>query len=95
MPPVKRLVLDLLKPHDPDIVEFARHLGDADEVTGVNIAVIENDRDVQNVKLTVEGTDVDPQYVEDAVDDLGGTVHSVDEVACGDRIVEERRTPQE
>ncbi|MFC3476901.1 DUF211 domain-containing protein [Halobacterium litoreum] len=95
MPPVKRLVLDLLKPYDPDIVEFASKIAEADGVDGVNAAVVENDRDVQNVKLTAEGADIDPEYVADAIADLGGTVHSVDEVVCGERLVEERRTPQE
>lgn len=93
--PIRRLVLDLLKPHDPTTVEFAQRVGRADGVTGVNAMVIEVDADVENVKLTVEGDDVDYEAVSAVIDDLGGSVHSVDEVACGDHLVEESETPQD
>jgi len=95
MPPVLRLVLDLLTPHDPGPVAYARRLADVDGVDGVNVALIETDKEVENVKLTVEGDDVRVDPIEAAVDDLGGTIHSIDEVACGERLVEESRTPQD
>jgi hypothetical protein len=95
MAPVKRLVVDLLKPYDPDVVELARVTAGIDGVDGVNAAVLENDKDVQTVKLTAEGDDVSPDAVADAVSDLGGAVHSIDEVVCGERLVEERPTPQD
>ena len=93
--PIRRLVLDLLKPHDPTTVEFARHVAAVDGVTGVNAMVIEVDADVENLKLTVEGDDVDFDGVEAAISALGGSLHSVDEVACGDHLVEESETPQD
>jgi len=95
MPPVLRLVLDVLKPHDPDIVTLARHVADAESVSGVNATLVETDREVQNIKLTVEGEDLHPAAVEDLAEDLGATVHSIDEVVCGDRLVEEVTTPQD
>jgi hypothetical protein len=84
-----------MKPHDPGAVTFARQIAAVDTVSGVNLALIETDREVENVKLTVEGEDLSVAAVEDAVTDLGGTIHSVDEVACGERLIEERRTPQD
>ncbi len=84
-----------MKPYEPDVVEFARELATLDGVAGVNAAVVENDQEVQTVKVTAEGDDVDPDALADVVGDLGGSVHSVDEVVCGDRLVEERRTPQD
>jgi hypothetical protein len=95
MTSVKRIVLDLLKPHDPDIREFATSAATCPGVDGVNAVLIETDREVQNIKLTVEGDSVDDDAVFEAVRDLGGTVHSVDEVACGERLVEESPTPQD
>jgi hypothetical protein len=95
MTSLKRLVLDLLKPHDPDMREFARATADCPGVDGVNAMLIETDRKVQNIKLTVEGDSVDDEAVFEVIRDLGGTVHSVDEVACGERLIEESQTPQD
>ncbi|WP_435072896.1 DUF211 domain-containing protein [Halorubrum sp. HHNYT27] len=92
---VRRLVLDLLKPHDPDVVAFAETLADCEGVAGVNVVLMETDKEVQNVKMTLEGDAIPVDVVHDAVDDLGGTVHSIDEVICGESIVEESKTPQD
>lgn len=91
MPAVRRLVLDVLKPHDPDLVTFTREVGGVAGVEGVNATLVETDRDVENVLLTIEGEDVPAATVEDLVTDLGGTIHSVDEVAFGERLVDGRR----
>ncbi|WP_254764369.1 DUF211 domain-containing protein [Natrinema marinum] len=93
--PIRRLVFDVMKPHEPDILEFAAVVTECEGVTGVNVALIETDRDVQNLKVTLEGDDIDAAAVEEAIVDLGGTVHSIDGVARGERLVEERDTPQD
>jgi len=93
--PVRRVVLDLLKPHDPTTLEFAQRVADAEGVTGVNATVIEVDAEVENVKLTVEGEGIDFDAVEAAVTELGGSIHSIDQVACGEHLVEESETPQD
>lgn len=95
MSPIRRLVVDVLKPHDPPLPEFASRLADVESVAGVTVTLVELDREVQNVKLTFEGETVEYDAVEAAVERLGGTVHSVDEVACGEYIVEDRQTPQD
>ncbi|SFG90426.1 hypothetical protein SAMN04488063_3230 [Halopelagius inordinatus] len=92
---VRRLVLDLLKPHEPDVVTFAESVADCDGVAGVNVVLVETDKEVQNVKLTIEGDSVPVDAVHDTVEDLGGTVHSIDEVVCGESVVEESKTPQD
>lgn len=95
MAPVRRLVVDLLKPHDPDIVRLTRHVADCDGVAGVNAALVETDREVQTLKLTIVGDDVAEQTVYDTIEGLGATVHSVDEVVCGEVVVEQSATPQD
>lgn len=92
---VKRLVLDVLKPHSPSLVQLANELADREGVSGVNATLLEQDKKVENVKLTVEGENVDYDDVKETVEALSGTVHSVDEVASGDRLVEESETPQD
>jgi len=92
---VRRLVIDVLKPHDPPLLEFTRQLGDTAGVDAISSTLIELDQEVQNVKITLEGEDLGYEAVESSVETLGGTVHSVDEVACGDYVVEHRPTPQD
>jgi len=93
--PIRRLVLDVMKPHEPDILEFAQVVADQEGIAGVNVALIETDRVVQNLKVTLEGEDIDTVAVEDAIADLGGTVHSIDAVVCGTRMVDDHETPQD
>ncbi|WP_440990821.1 DUF211 domain-containing protein [Haloarchaeobius baliensis] len=95
MAPVRRLVVDVLKPHEPPLVEFTQQLSDIEGIDGVTSSLVELDKEVQNVKLTFEGESIDVAVVEATVETLGGTVHSVDEVACGERVVEDRRTYQD
>lgn len=95
MAQIRQLVIDLLKPHDPPTLEFARELADIDGVDGVNAVLVEIDEDVENIKLTIEGDDVDFENIESTLERLGGTIHSVDQVACGNRLVEESETPQD
>jgi hypothetical protein len=91
MASVRRLVLDVLKPHDPPLVDFTDQLSRVDGVAGATCALVELDREVQNVEVTVEGEGLDIGAIEETIDGLGGTVHSVDLVACGERLVAPRR----
>jgi hypothetical protein len=95
MAPIRRLVLDVLKPHEPEMTELARRTADCEGVEGVNATLVEYDREVENVKLTLEGDGIDFGAVRTVVDEFGASVHSVDELACGDRLVEAGETPQD
>lgn len=95
MAPVRRLTVDVLKPHEPPLAEFTRHVADIDTVVGVTASLIELDKEVQNVKLTFEGEALDVDAVEAGIESLGGTVHSVDQVSCGASVVEDHPTLQD
>lgn len=95
MASVRRLVIDVLKPHDPSLLEFTDQVAETESVEGVTSSLIELDQEVQNIKLTFEGEDVDFAAIEETVENLGGSVHSVDQVACGDYVVTDRRTLQD
>lgn len=95
MSSIRRLVVDVLKPHSPTMPEFAKRVAGLEAIEGVTASLIELDQEVQNVKLTIEGDDLDVDAVERRIRDIGGTVHSIDQVACGQYIVEDRQTPQD
>jgi hypothetical protein len=84
MAPIRRLVLDVLKPGEVATVSFAREVADVGGVDAAAADLVETDREVQNIVLIVEGPDVDYDAVVGHVEDLGGTLHSVDEVVCGE-----------
>ena len=67
----------------------------ADSVEAATVSLIELDTEVQNVEVTVEGDALDYDAIEAAVEDAGGTVHSIDQVACGAHVVDDRRAPRD
>ena len=95
MSKVRRLVLDVLKPHQPTMLVLADKLGDLDGVHGVDITLFEIDNKVENIKITLEGDDIDYQEVQEVVQDAGGSIHSIDKVSTGKELIEEAETPQD
>ncbi len=92
---LRRLVLDVLKPMEPSIVELSQTLADLDGVDGVNISIYEIDRRVENAKITIEGRAVPYRAVLEVIEQNGGAVHSIDEVAAGKILIEDVVTPQD
>jgi hypothetical protein len=92
---IRRLVLDVLKPHNPGIIELSKQLSELDGIEGVNIVTYEIDQEVENIKIILGGNDINFETVKEKLEGLGAAIHSVDEVAAGTIIVEEVRTPQD
>lgn len=92
---LRRLVLDVLIPHDPSLLSFTEHVTDVESVDAATVSLVERDTEVQNVKITLEGTNIDYGTIDAAISDAGGTIHSVDQVSCGDYIATEPPTPQD
>ena len=92
---IRRVVLDVLKPHDPSIVELSARLASLAGVDGVNISIYEVDRKVENAKVTVQGGDLDFADIVSTIEDSGGTVHSIDEAVAGKAVVNEMPTLQD
>ncbi len=89
MAPIKRVVLDVLKPHDPKIVHFTEQISEHENVTGVTSKLVEIEEDVRTIRVTIEGKDIDLDSIEQRITDLSGSIHSIDEVSCGKEIVED------
>ncbi len=77
---VKRLVLDVLKPHQPNALEFSQALAKAGGDYRVCITVLEVDEKTETLKVVVEGDAIDFDAVQSGISDLGGSLHSIDEV---------------
>ena len=92
---IRRLVLDVLKPIEPSIVDLAKRLSVLDGISAVNISISEIDHKVENAKITIEGDDLDFETISTLIYDQGGSVHSVDEVVAGKMIIDDAVTPQD
>lgn len=77
---IKKVVLDVLKPHKPSILEMANSLSDADHKCMVNIKVVEVDEHTETLVITLSGKNIDLEKVTEKIAELGGSVHSIDEV---------------
>ena len=49
----------------------------------------------ENIKITMEGKDLNYDKIREAVENYGASIHSIDEVVAGKRLVEEVTTPQD
>lgn len=92
---IRRLILDVLKPHKPSVVELSEALSHLQGVEGVNVIIYEIDQQVENAKVIIAGNQLNFEDIKSKLEELGATIHSVDEVAAGKRIIEEVRTPQD
>lgn len=90
-----RIVLDILKPHEPNLPDFAKYLSEIGGVEGVNVTLMEIDKETENIKVTMQGTDLDFEEITKTIEQYGGSIHSIDEVVAGRTMVEEVTTPQD
>ena len=79
-PTVKKIVLDVLKPHQTSIPELASRLVACHGVDHVNITLAEIDQNTESIKVQVDGSDVKLDGLRKCIEELGATIHSVDEV---------------
>ncbi len=92
---IRRIVLDVLKPHSPNLVALATQLADLAGIDGVDISLKEMDQKVENVKVTCEGDNIDFEQVERVIIQNGASIHSMDKVSAGASLIEEVTTSQD
>jgi len=92
---IKRIILDVLKPHVPSIIEVAERLAGLEGITGVNISLEEVDAETDSIKITIEGANINYNSVKKEISSCGAVIHSIDGVSAGIKIIEEVNTPQD
>lgn len=80
MTKTRRLVLDVLKPHQPNALEFSTTLADLGEDYRVQLTVTEVDKKTESTIVIIEGADVRFNEIQEAIKKMGASVHSIDEV---------------
>ncbi len=86
-PPIKIVLLDVLKPHKPDLAEFSQEICKDKSVSCVNASVAAIDEKTESVKLVIEGADINMKNVIKTIEKIGAVVHSIDKVVVGKKEI--------
>jgi hypothetical protein len=88
-PPIRRIVIDAAIPTKGiTIIDVAKELYKVEGVKAVRVTVDDVDVDVLGLAIVVEGVHIDYGELEEALENVGGVVHSIDEVVVGEYIPE-------
>ena len=77
---VKRVVLDVLKPHEPNALDFSKAIAEVGNDYRVTLTVIEVDKNTETLRVEIVGNAIDFEAVQAIISNLGGSLHSIDEV---------------
>lgn len=80
MPLFMRIVLDVLKPHQPNALDFVKRIQELEGITRVKLTLAEMDEKTETVVVLIEGTDLEYERIVERILEMGGSVHSIDEV---------------
>lgn len=80
MPNIRRIVLDVLKPHQPNAFDFAMALAGAGNQYDVHLTVIDVDENTESVLIEIKAPSIDFELVQASIIDMGASLHSIDEV---------------
>jgi hypothetical protein len=78
-PKIIHIVLDVLKPHQPTLPEFATFVGKLEGITRVDVSVMEMDEKTETLKITIDGN-LDYENLRTHMAKQGAVIHSVDQV---------------
>jgi hypothetical protein len=77
---VKRLVLDILKPHQPKALEFCSKLAEVGEDYAVSLTVLGVDEETETIEVSITGHNLDFAAIQSVITDMSSSLHSVDVV---------------
>ena len=85
--PARVIVIDVLKPHKPNILDLGKALCAHKTVKNANIIVYATDKKTESIKITLEGKDIDYGMVKKIIDSNGAVIHSLDKVVLGSKTL--------
>lgn len=88
MAAVRQIVIDVLIPEESDEIECVQKLCALEGIDGATLYVDEVDDRTKTVEIVIEGESLDYPKIKAAVEDFGGSIHSIDRVSAGSIIVD-------
>ena len=80
MASVKRIILDVLKPHQPNALEFSKAIASSGPDYRVHLTVIAMDEATETIQIEIEGDALNFESIQSSITAMGGSLHSIDEV---------------
>ena len=77
---LKRLVLDILKPHSPNSLDFCTALAASGLGMQVACRVLAVDEKTESVEICIEGAELSFDQIDESIRSQGASLHSIDEV---------------
>ena len=77
---IKKMLLDVLKPHEPGIFKVASDIAGLGNTYCVKVSVVELDKQTETIKIEVTGDTLDFELIAATLKGMGASLHSVDEV---------------
>jgi hypothetical protein len=77
---VKRIMLDVLKPHQPNALEFSSAIAKVGVDYWVRLTVLEVDESTETIQIEVQAAAIDFAAIQLVITSMGGSLHSIDEV---------------
>ena len=77
---VRKLILDILKPHNPDVLEFTSAIAAQGSDYRVSLKVIEMDENTETLDVTIEGENIELEAILVVIKEMGASLHSIDGV---------------
>jgi hypothetical protein len=68
-PTIKKVVLDVLKPHQPTITELSSRIVSCNGANRVNVSLAEIDQNTESIKVVVEGSDINLETIRNCIED--------------------------
>ncbi len=85
---IRRISLDVDKASkEPTIFELAQAINQVPGVEAANITITEIDMETVGMDITIEGENLDYEKIISSIESSGAVVHSVDELAFGERTL--------
>ena len=84
---IKFLVLDVLKLHKPNIIDFADKIARCQKGISINVRVEEVDEKTESIRLLIKGARIDYKKIQQTIENEGGSIHSIDEICLGEEMI--------
>jgi len=92
---IRRVLLDVDKAlARPTLIDLAAVIDAVEGVEAINITVTEIDMETMDMDVIIEGRNLDYDALVAAIESAGAVVHSLDEIAIGERMVTRVERPR-